>query len=626
MLSFKCSAASAAVSVWLLAGHCAPARADDGDVSEVVVTATRTPMRIEDFAAPAFVITREDIDLSAAGDLADLISDHAGVEVTRLGGAGQTTSVFMRGADSDQVAVLIDGISIGLGTIGGPNLQNILPESVERVEVIEGPRSYLYGTDAIGGVINVTTRASGAPGASVYASVSRYGTYDYAASGSGDLDDTVGGGANLSVEKSDGFPSQSGAGIPDTDSAYSNVSANAQVHVALNDELTLRAKMWRAEGQSGYIGYSENPPYNIVGLTENYATDTYALEADWAKSAAGNGHLMLSRAEDTLEQLQSSDFARTVRNVADLQDTLQFGAANTLTAGTTISHEVINSVSFGTPYDDGMATQLYFLQDELRLGDDVAVLGVGDHRFQITSDLAGVNFDRSASELIWNGSLSHELAPGLRLNAGAGSAFHAPTATDLFGFGGNPALLPEFSHQVDVGLDWKPVAGQWLRIDAFNNNVDDLIIYDNFTNQDQNIGRARIRGIEATYDARFGSWHARLDGTVQDPQQLADSQDAEGPLLRRAHYYYSAMLAYDAHGLELAATFAVVGERSDYGYPADLSMGGYALVNLVANYQLTKGWSVQAALNNALNRNYVEAVGYNTPQRSALLAMRYQWH
>ena len=621
MFSFKCSAASAAVTLWILIGYSDPARADDDTLSEVVVTATRAPMNIEDLAMPAFVITREDIDLSAAGDLADLIADHAGVEVTRLGGAGQTTSVFMRGADSDQVVVLIDGVSIGLGTIGGPNLQNILPESVERVEVVEGPRSYLYGTDAIGGVINVTTRASGPPGASVYASVSRYGTYNYAASGSGDLNDSVGGGANLSVEKSDGFPSQSGAGEPDTDSAYSNVSANAQVHVALNDELTLRAKMWRAEGQSGYIGYSENPPYNIVGLTENYATDTYAAEADWAKSAVGDGHLMLSRAEDVLEQLQSSDFARTGRNAADLQDTLQLGAANQLTAGTTISHEVINSVS-----DDGMATQLYFLQDELRLGDDVAVLGVGDHRFQIESDLAGVNFDRSASQLIWNGSLSHELAPGLRLNAGAGSAFHAPTATDLFGFGGNPALLPEFSHQVDVGLDWRPIAGQWLRIDAFNNNVDDLIIYDNFTNQDHNIGRARIRGIEATYDARFGSWHTRLDGTVQDPEQLADSQDAEGPLLRRAHYYYSALLGYEAHRLELAATFAVVGERSDYGRPADLTMGGYALLNVVANYQLTAGWSVQAALNNSLNRNYVEAVGYNTPQRSALLAMRYQWH
>ncbi|HEX9139927.1 MAG TPA: TonB-dependent receptor [Steroidobacteraceae bacterium] len=626
MFSFKCSAASAAAALWLLTGWCDPACADDEVLSEVVVTATRTPMRIEDFASPAFVITREAIDQSAAGDVADLIAEHAGIEVTRLGGTGQTTSVFMRGANSDQVAVLVDGVSIGLGSIGGPNLQNILSESVERVEVVEGPRSYLYGTDAIGGVINVTTRASGPPGASVYASISRYGTYNYAASGSGDLNDTVGGGANLSVEKTDGFPSQSGAGIPDIDSAYSNVSANAQVHVALNDELTLRAKMWRAQGQTGYIDFSENFPFNIVGLTENYATGTYAAEADWAKSAAGDGRLMLSRAEDVLEQLQSSDFARTARNSADLQDTVKVGSANTLTAGTTISHEVVNSVSFGTPYDDGMATQLYFLQDELRLGDDVAVLGIGEHRFQIRSDLAGVNFDRSAGQLIWSGSVSHELAPGLRLNAEAGSAFHAPTATDLFGFGGNPALLPEFSHQVDVGLDWKPIAGQWLRIDAFNNNVDELIIYDNFTNQDQNIGRARIRGIEATYDARFGSWRTRLDGTVQDPRQLADSQDAEGPLLRRAHYFYSAMLAYEAHGLELAATFAVVGERSDYGFPTDLAMGGYALLNIVANYQLTAGWSVQAALNNALNRNYVEAVGYNTPKRSALLAMRYQWH
>jgi vitamin B12 transporter len=625
MLSFKCSAASAAALLWILTGYNNLARADD-DLSEVVVTATRTPMNIENFAAPVFVITREDIDHSAAGDLADLISNHAGVEITRLGGAGQTTSVFMRGADSDQVVVLIDGVSIGLGTIGGPNLQNILPESIERVEVVEGPRSYLYGTDAIGGVINVTTRASGPPGASIFASVSRYGTYDYAASGSGDLNDSIGGGANLSVEKSDGFPSQSGVGIPDTDSAYGNVSANAQAHVAVGDELTLRAKMWRAEGQTGYIDYSENPPYNIVGLTENYTTGIYAAEADWAKSVVGDGHLILSRAEDVLEQLQSSDFARTSRNAADLQDSVQLGSANQLTAGTTISHEVVNSVSFGTPYDDGMATQLYFLQDELRLGQDVAVLGVGDHRFQIASDLAGVNFDRSEGQLIWNGSLSHELAPGLHLNAEAGSAFHAPTATDLFGFGGNPALLPEFSHQVDVGLDWKPIAGQWLRIDAFNNNVDDLIVYDNFTNQDQNIGRARIRGIEATYDARFGGWHTRLDGTVQDPKQLADSQDAEGPLLRRAHYYYSAMLGYESHGLELAATFAVVGERSDYGFPADLTMGGYALLNLEANYQLSAGWSVQAALNNALNRSYVEAVGYNTPARSALLAMRYQWH
>src|SRR5580698_5070938 len=107
MFSFKCSAASAAAALWILTGYSHLARADD-DLSEVVVTATRTPMNIEDFAAPAFVITREDIDHSAAGDLADLIANHAGVEITRLGGAGQTTSVFMRGANSDQVVVLID--------------------------------------------------------------------------------------------------------------------------------------------------------------------------------------------------------------------------------------------------------------------------------------------------------------------------------------------------------------------------------------------------------------------------------------------------------------------------------------------------------------------------------------
>ena len=136
-----------------------PAHANDISPSDtIIVTATRTEIPLEQATVPVRVITRDDIELSLATDLAELLRFEAGIDIGRNGGPGQTTSLFLRGTESNHVLVLIDGVRMNPGTIGGAAVQHILPEIIDRVEIVNGARSALYGTDAIGGVINIITR------------------------------------------------------------------------------------------------------------------------------------------------------------------------------------------------------------------------------------------------------------------------------------------------------------------------------------------------------------------------------------------------------------------------------------------------------------------------------------
>ena len=127
------------------------------ELEETVITATRTPVPVDSVGAPVIVLTRADIERSLATDVSDLLQ-YAGLELSRNGGPGQTTTLFTRGTESNHTVVLIDGVRINPGTIGGAALQNLAPESLERIEIVKGPRSSLYGTDAIGGVVQLFTR------------------------------------------------------------------------------------------------------------------------------------------------------------------------------------------------------------------------------------------------------------------------------------------------------------------------------------------------------------------------------------------------------------------------------------------------------------------------------------
>ncbi len=574
----------------------------DGDLSsEVVVTATRTSTDVDELAVPVIVITRAEIERALAGDVAGLLAGHSGVEIARTGGPGQPASIFLSGTDSDHTTVLLDGVRINPGTLGGAALQNIEPESIERIEIIKGARSSLYGTDAIGGVVNIITRAGAVSGGSVYGAVGSYGTEVLAADAGGHLSDRLTAGGSLAYQRSDGFPPLRTASDPGD---YNNTSANAQLRFAASDELGLRAQLWRTEGKSAYSDFG-------TAASENFLDASYALGADWSGAAGRTARVTLSRVTADVIQRTAPDFDRTVRDALDAQYGWRVLDAHELTVGAVTSNEHAQSLSFGLPFDVHTHNLLAYVQDQLHSGANDLLLALGY-----------THHETFGSRDTWNLEYARTLRPGLHATAAFGTAFHAPDSTDRFGFGGNPGLQPERSRQGQLGLRWATGPGQELRLNAFENRIDGLIQYVlidpvNFIYQAQNVEQARIRGAEAEYRWQRGPWQLRGSYSIQDPRDLTTGE----ALLRRARRNVLASVLYETGRFSGDAELQVAGPRIDFG-PVD--MGGYTLLSLGGRYELAPGWSAQLRLDNALDRRYELASGYNTPARALTLAMRYR--
>jgi vitamin B12 transporter len=572
-------------------------------LSEVVITATRTATTVDELAVPVIVITREEIERALASDLASLLVGRSGIEIARTGGPGQPAAIFLRGTESDHTTVLLDGVRINPGTIGGAPLQNIQPESIERIEIVKGARSSLYGTDAIGGVINIITRAGATPGASLYASAGRYATQVVAGDASGMLSEHFGAGASYAYQRSDGFPPLEGSTDPGD---YNNQSANAQLRYVASDALTLRAQLWHASGKSAYSEFG-------TPAQEDFLDASYAVVADWKGGADAHAKLIASRAIAEVEQRQTPDFDRTRRDALDAQYSWRTDPVQEWTIGTVVANEHTQSLSFGLPYDVHTHTTLAFLQDQLHEGANDLLLAVGYN-----------HHETFGSHTTWNLEYGHSFNPVWRATVALGTAFHAPDSTDLYGYGGNAALNPEVSRQGQVGLQWQPSSQQYLRLSAFENDIDDLIdlvLIDpvTFYYQAQNVERSRIRGAELEYQWQGAAWQVRSHYTLQDPQNLTTGQQ----LLRRSHYNFGFGTQYDHGPLNFIAELQLTGPRTDFvGFDLG-TVGGYTLINLGVGYQLAQQWSVQARLDNALDRHYEQVSGYNTAGRSLTLAMRF---
>jgi vitamin B12 transporter len=571
--------------------------------TEVVITATRTPTAIDELAVPITVITREEIESTLDGDVASLLIGKTGIEIARTGGPGQPASIFMRGTDSDQTTVLIDGVRINPGTIGGAQLQNIQPESIDHIEIVRGARSSLYGTDAIGGVINIITRAGETPGASVLVSDGSYGTRIAAADASGMLSEHFGGGVSYAYQRSDGFPPIEGSAIPGN---YSNQSANAQLRYVASDALTFRAQLWHASGVSAYDEFG-------APAQEDFVNASYALGADWHGATGAGAKITASRVTDSVDQRQVPDFDSTRRDALDAQYSWRASPAQLWTIGTVLANEHTQSLSFGLPYDVHTHTLLAFAQDQVQQGANDLLLALGYS-----------HYDTFGEHTTWNLEFGHTFNPEWRATLAAGTAFHAPSSSDLYGYGGNPALQPESSRQGQLGLHWKPTSNQEIELSAFENVINDLIdlvLIDpvNFVYQAQNVERARIRGAELEYVWHSAAWQLHGNYTLENPQNLTTDQ----PLLRRARQNLSAGAQYQTGPLTFNGDVQVAGPRTDYvGFNLG-TLGGYTLVNLGIGYQLAPNWTALLRLDNALDRRYELVSGYNTAGRSVTLAMRF---
>lgn len=569
----------------------------------VIVTATGQATPITETLAPLLMLSREDIERAQANDLAELLRFFAGVELGRNGGPGATTSVFIRGGESNHTLVLIDGVRVNPATSGGAALQNIAPQSIERIELIKGPRASLYGSDAIGGVINVITRqpASGSTGELNLRGGSQQ-TWDGGVSAgyAGDR-----GSASLQVQHftTDGFPALAGFS---QDTGYDRTSINASGRIKAGTA-TLGAQFWDASGEAEYYGY-DPVDFSRVVVAQDYRNQVAAIDAALPLSASVDGSLRVSRMQDDIEQRQNEDFVETVRNAVDGAMVWR-GQGQRVTLGASAIREQVRASSFGSAIREDRDILSLRLQDELSHGKHRAVVGAS------WSDYDGFG-DR------WDGSFDYgyDLTDSTRLVAAAGTGFRAPDATDRFGFGGNADLKPESARNYELG--WQQRIGDRQRLDLrlFQSDVDDLINVlcdENFNCTAVNVDRYRNQGVELTYTLHATDWTATLTGLLQDPQD----RSTDTQLLRRAKR--TAGLKLNRQFGAWYAGIDVLGssERPDFG---GATLGGYTLVNLSAGVQLHPKADLRLRVENLLDKDYQTAAGFNQPDATFYLGIGYR--
>jgi vitamin B12 transporter len=605
------------ITVAVLAALSTPVLAQD-DLEETIVTATRTPVPVDTIGSPVIVITRNDIERSLASDVSELLQRHAGIEIARTGGPGQQTSLFTRGTESNHTVVLLDGVRINPGTIGGAALQNISPESLERIEVVKGPRSALYGTDAIGGVIQLFTRGARVDarrvGGSAGASVGSDDTRQY----HGDASIAAGEQWRLGI----GGSYAETAGMPvfvadDSDRGWRNVTGRASVAFDATDELTFRARAWRTAGRTEYSARTfSTPPY--ADVSQDFVNDVYSFEGDYRSKDGFNVRGTVALARDDIDQRQPNfagfDFAHTRRGSVDVQVDLPEVGGHLLSVGVQRTSEDTIANSFGTAFDENTEVVQGFVQDQFTAGIVTARVALG-----------GVDHETFGTELTWNAELGAAFDSGTRVTLAGGKAFRAPDSTDRFGFGGNPDLEPEVSRQVEITVRQSLGEHQQVWVSAFDNRIRDLINFVvtdfvTFDGRNENVDRARIKGGELGYEYANSGWRARAELTLQDPRD--ETTDAR--LLRRARESLFVAVDRDVGPLDLGLDAAYFGNRKDFGFPA-VTLDSYTLVNATVRWRTTTALTLQGRLENAFDEDYTQAAGYRTRGRAYTIGVRYSF-
>jgi vitamin B12 transporter len=581
-----------------------PCPADTRELPLLVITPSRDAGPLREVQATTILIDAQTIERSQSRDLSELLRLHAGIEIGRAGGAGQQTSLFMRGTDSNHSLVMLDGVPINPGTIGNAPIQHIDPRTLERVEVVKGPASSLYGSAAIGGVINLISKKQKADGLSASITAGPDQSRDLGLGIS-----HQGSGYHLGLDlghfKTDGFPTRTES---DIDRGHRNDSLKFTAGTRLG-AIDLGFSHWQTSGKTEYLDFFLTP------VDQDEKNSVTSLSASAQLSQRWQSSLRFNHFEDEILQNQSDDFLRTRRSGLDWEHDIQLSQTQQLTAGVTAAREDTASLSFGSGYAETLDTLELFVQDDLQLGDN---------RFTLAA--RHTDHETFGNAWTWNLAWGYQLRPTTRLVASAGTAFRAPDSTDLFGFGGNPDLDPERSRSVELSLRQRLTENQQLNINLFQTRIDDLIVFhdpDGFLGpidgENANLERARINGIEVDYQLSHGPWNLGIQALFQDPKNL----DTDRILARRARQNLNLSLGYATSLWDASLEVQGAGKRYDSDF-SDEIMQGYLLTNISGRIHLGDHWNLQGRIENLFDRQYELASGYNTQDLALFVGISYR--
>ncbi|MEN5084402.1 TonB-dependent receptor [Bosea sp. TWI1241] len=629
------SISSLALAMALIAGAAqAQAPAEAIALDQIVVSATGTPTPAREVASSVTVVTAGEIEQRQRRTLPDALATVPGLNVVQTGGPGGQTSVFMRGTNSNHVKVLIDGIEANDPSTPNRSFDfgSMLTDDIARIEVLRGPQSGLYGANALGGVIAITTkRGEGPPRMTARVEAGSHGTFNQTAGFSGG-DDRFDYAFNVSHMRSDSTDSVPSGLVPPgvrvRPNAYDAYSYSARLGVALGDTVRLNWVGRYTDGQfrSPYDAGFPSRPTGLRALN-NYAQGFTRGEVVW-DPLAGRA---VSRFGVSYSRQDRSNRSPTVfgnlgmptenlgeRIKLDWRGDLELAKGHVLTGGLQYERERIETTTLTASNGNKAA----FLEYQGNLAD----------RFFVA---ANIRHDHDDS---YGGHTTYRIAPAYivpetqtKLKASYGTGFKAPTLSELFvdyrpgfNFYGNPNLKPEESRGWDVGFE-QPLLDKRLQVGAtwFRNDIDNLIVTNAAGTSYANVGKARTQGVEAFAALDISpELKLRADYTFT----LAKDETARQELLRRPRHKASGTVSWTPiDRLSLSATVIYVGPWVDGNRDFSvrrLRAKGATLVNLAAEYKATDRLTVFGRVDNLFDKSWQNPVGFLVPGLGAYAGLK----
>ena len=608
--SFSSRRARAAAPLWcaLLATTSSSALAAD----TITVTGTRTPVRASDVVADITLIDREALQRAEGRTLVDLLTQQAGLQMSSNGGPGKTASVFIRGLEARHTLLLVDGVPLSAATVGSPSLDNLPLELVDRIEIVRGPMTALYGNGAMGGVIQIFTRQAvqglGAQ-AKVAAGSNHHGQAAAGVSfGSGGFD------AVASLQRS------TTRGQSSTNPLVPFGSYNA------DDD------GFRQTSGSVKLGWQPAAGWRLEWLSLASRGNTQLDDGPGVDARAelrNEVHLLSLRAQPMPGWTSRLAYSQSVDAYDTLASASPFASLGTIQ---TRQHQLSWENQLATPLGTALALAERSTQTVSRPGTpfavserDIDALALGlngqgaGHTWQ--ASLRRDRNDQFGGVTTGAAGWGYSLTPAWRVLASVGASHTLPSFNQLYfpGFG-NDKLLPEEGRQTEAHLRWTEGA-HTLRATAYDYRIRGYI---SGGPQPVNLPRTRIQGITLAWEAQFDALKTALTVDHVDPRNAtAGTANFDKLLPRRARNALKAQADWTLGAWTVGGAFNAFSHRFDN--PANtLRLGGYATLDVHADWALRRHWTLGLRLNNLADRAYETAWGYNQPGRAGFVTLRWQ--